>query len=131
MARIPGSTVMLMLMLMVLVLVLVLVLAVLVLAVLVLAVLVLVVGRLLGGVVWVWLRCRCCVVGARRCVRCWVRLVRCGCVVWVWIGVGCLRGLVGCGWGCRRMRFSGSTIGFGRRLGVRVLGMSLRRVRLV
>ena len=54
--------------------------------------------------------------GVGRLVRCWARWLRCGCVVWMWIGVGCSRGWARGGWGCLRMRFSVSGIGL-RRVG--------------
>ena len=40
-----------------------------------------------------------------------LRLLRCGCVVWVLIGVRCLLVLVRMWWRCRVMRFSVSVIG--------------------
>ncbi|MBC3839568.1 acyltransferase domain-containing protein [Streptacidiphilus sp. 4-A2] len=57
---------------------------------------------------------------------CWLRLLRCMCRVWGWIGRWCCRWV--CGWGCRRMRFSGSGTGPSRlRLCVGWLSVGRRR----
>ncbi len=91
--------------------------------------------QLLGLVVVVlclWL-CRCCVVGVRRFRLCWVRLLGCGFVGSMLVGVLCLRVLVLGVWGCRRMRFSVSGFGLMVLGGVVVmrglLGLFLRIIR--